>query len=210
MSAISAFIDRLAKTPPPPDACNMYFEPGEPSDIRKNNLRLYLEEMQRRKPDSLIVGEAPGYQGHRWSGVSFCSEYIILNGVPKAGMFGREKGYRKTAEWEKVWKEPSATIVWGALAEVKNLPLIWAAYPFHPFKGDNQFTNRTPRNEELKLGESFLRELIQIFKIKRIIAVGNKAELTLTNLGYTVPKIRHPANGGATKFREGIRKYFNA
>src|SRR5438309_4185491 len=46
--------------------------------IRLANLGLYLEE--RREADVLAVGEAAGYQGMRWSGIAFTSEFDLLRG----------------------------------------------------------------------------------------------------------------------------------
>ncbi len=124
-------------------------------------------------------------------------------------MFGKVRGYEKTTEWEKIWKEPSATIVWGAMAQVKQLPIIWASFPFHPFKTGTPLTNRTPTKDELLIGKHFIKELIAIFDIKTLIAVGNKGEETLKEMGHTMVKIRHPAHGGATLFREGVKKYLS-
>ena len=44
--------------------------------IRLANLRHYLEE--RREADVIAVGEAAGYQGMRWSGIAFTSEFDLL------------------------------------------------------------------------------------------------------------------------------------
>lgn len=208
-SKIRSFVERLGKIKATRNAGNMWDFSRKENVIRRNNLYLYLFQMAERKPKVMLVGEAPGYQGCKWTGVHFMSEYLILKGIGEIGMFGKERGYRKTAEWGKVWKEPSATIVWGALKEVKELPLIWASFPFHPYKPGEILTNRAPTREELALGRPLISELIEIYGIKKIIAVGNKAEETLGEMGYKVEKIRHPANGGAGLFKEGIKKHFS-
>ena len=73
------------------------FRDGGPDDvpkapaIRLANLRRYLEE--RREADVVAVGEAAGYQGMRWSGIAFTSEFDLLRwGDPyrrRAGAPGR-------------------------------------------------------------------------------------------------------------------------
>jgi uracil-DNA glycosylase len=208
---ITSFIDALARTRVDSTAYNQY----EYTDsvrksahaIRRNNLRLYLEEMHKRTPDTLLVGEAPGYQGSRLTGVPFMSEHIILKGVDVLSMFGQHDGYAKTDEYpDKIWKEPSATIVWDVMGRVKKLPLIWGAFPYHPHAGAPH-TNRAPTMKELEIGRPFLIELIDLFGIKRVIAVGNQAQVTLAALGYDVPKVRHPSHGGKHQFTEGIREY---
>ncbi len=174
--------------------------------IRCNNLRLYLEELKQIKPKYLLVGEAAGYQGCRLSGVPFTSELILLNGINKLNTFGKDKGYQKTKEQEVIQKEKTATMLWEVLTEINELPLLWNAFPFHPFKNDNKNSNRTPTKEELLQGEKFLKSLINLFDIKNIIAVGNVAEVTLNNLGYKTNKIRHPAYGGKSKFKKQLIK----
>ena len=204
---LKRFIEKLGKTKSPGNACNMFSFDVSQNEVRRNNLLLYFLQMAQRRPKVLLVGEAPGYQGSRWTGVNFCSEHIITNGIPDLEMFGKERGYRKTDEWDKVWKEPSATIVWGTMKDVKNLPLIWASYPYHPHQNGNPLTNRAPTNVELEIGRPFILDLIEIFGIKKIIAVGNKAELTLGKLGISAPKVRHPSHGGAVLFAQGIHQH---
>lgn len=208
-SDIDAFIDSLARTRPD-RAFNHYASEGQHASdnaIRRNNLRLYLTEMASQKPDTLLVGEAPGYQGARQTGVPFMSEFIMLNGIPEIDMFGASKGYAKSSEFpDKVWKEPSATIVWGAMSDVSRVPLIWGALPFHPF-GDSDLSNRAPTSLELELGKPFLQEIIRLFDISKIIAVGNQAKASLDSLGYDVPKIRHPSHGGKHEFIAGLREH---
>jgi hypothetical protein len=51
-----------------------------------------------------------------------------------------------------------------------------------------------------------LTQLIQITKIGNIIAVGEKSLKMLNKLAINCIKVRHPANGGATKFRKQLTK----
>lgn len=202
--SFASFIDLLARTKVGENTFNPYSFADPANQVRRNNLILYFNQIKEREPEVLLVGEAPGYQGCRFTGVPFCSEYLILNGIEEIGKFGKDRGYGKTKEVEKVWKEPSATIVWGALKTLPRLPLLWASFPFHPHKPGNPLSNRTPTREEIKSGQVFITEIIKMFGIEKIIAVGNKAHESLGELGYEVPKIRHPANGGKNLFVEGI------
>lgn len=201
------FVDLLGKTKVGPNTFNLYSHDDPANQVRRNNLLLYFNQIKEREPEVLLVGEAPGYQGCRFTGVPFCSEYLILNGIEEIGMFGKDRGYGKTDEVEKVWKEPSATIVWGALKTLPRLPLLWASFPFHPHKPGNPLSNRTPTREEIKSGQVFITEIIKMFGVEKVIAVGNKAHESLKELGYEVPKIRHPANGGKGQFVKGINAH---
>ncbi|MBC7814944.1 MAG: uracil-DNA glycosylase, partial [Burkholderiales bacterium] len=173
---------------------------------RRENLRLYLKQMAEIQPRVLMVGEAPGYRGMRLTGIPFMSEYMLLNGLPALGLFGPERGYRKTEETERAGKEQSGTILWGMLAEFRPVPLLWGAFPFHPHKPDDAWSNRAPTTGELLVGQPFLREMIRLFPVEKIIAVGNKAEESLGRMGVDISgKVRHPAQGGKNDFVAGLR-----
>ena len=79
---IDAIIAELAALPAPPDAVNMYAAAGPPgNELRRRNLALALELALPRGPDLLLVGEAPGYNGARRTGVPFTSERLLLEGL---------------------------------------------------------------------------------------------------------------------------------
>ncbi len=206
MNFIRGFIDKLSRETTSSNSYNLYNKDSDLNSIRRNNLELYLNHMLIVKPKFILVGEAPGYQGCRLTGIPFTSEYLILNGVNKLNIFGKNNGYSKTKEFEHVRTEPTATMVWEILSELNKLPLLWNAFPFHPFQGNNHFSNRSPTEGELKQGEIFLEDLINFFNIQEIVAVGNTAEYTLKNLGYHPLKVRHPARGGKMKFKEQLNK----
>ena len=106
--------------------------------------------------------------------------------------------------------EPTATIVWEELVksqlDTRNF-IFWNAFPWHPYRPDRgMLSNRTPTSEEIAEGVVVLRKLRMFAKKTKIIAVGNKAQSLLKKMGINAPKIRHPANGGAKKFREQLQK----
>ena len=107
MNNINEFIRELSNFKTNDNVHNQY-----ENKIRQNNLKLYLEEIKKLNTKFLLVGEAAGYQGCRLSGIPFTSELILLNGIDKLNIFGKEKGYRKTNEQEIIQKEKSATMVW--------------------------------------------------------------------------------------------------
>lgn len=156
-------------------------------------------------PRFLLIGEAPGYQGCHYSGVPFTNEKLLLEGkIP------RVKVNLRITQREKPWSEPSATIVWQTLHElgIAECTVMWNAFAWHPFHTNgNQFSNRTPTTAELALGKPVLQSVISHFSTASIIAVGRIALETLTKLDVKVTcAVRHPAFGGATAFREGMKK----
>ncbi|MCY4464111.1 MAG: uracil-DNA glycosylase [Chloroflexi bacterium] len=204
---IDNLISALSQTQLQSDAFNEYAPGNADNAIRRANLGLYLRAMASRKPTALLLMEAPGYRGCRLTGVPVTSRRILLEGVTALDMFGREAGFRDVSDcgFERVYGEQSATIVWGALAEMRALPLIWNAFPFHPHRAGNSLSNRKPRQAELALGADFLRRLLAMWTFEQIIAVGNVAHELLNKGGIACHKVRHPANGGKNDFVAGLR-----
>lgn len=115
-------------------------------------------------------------------------------------------GYRKATPGESVSTEASATMVWATIREVDPLPMLWNAFPFHPFHAGNPDTNRVPSASELLVGQSFIERLLRLFAIDRVVAIGNQAALSLTKLGIDHEKVRHPSQGGKNLFVAGMAR----
>src|SRR5437763_5299236 len=121
--------------------------------IRLANLRHYLDE--RAAADVLAIGEAAGYQGMRWSGIAFTSEFDLLRwGEP----------YRRSSQRVRPWKEPSGTIVHGVLEELgaEHRVILWNTVPTHPHLPGLPSSNRRPTRAEILGGIPFARRLIEI------------------------------------------------
>jgi len=169
-------------------------------EIRQERLRRHLLTPD---PQLLLIGEAPGYQGCRYSGLAFTSERLLMEqAIPR--MEGLD-GERITAR-QKPWSEPSATIVWKALFEhgLARSTILFNAVPWHPEGKRGVHSNRTPTTEEKQHGVQYLKSLLDIYPGVPVAALGNTASETLSSLGVHHTKLRHPANGGATKFRQGL------
>ena len=190
MNKINSFINDLRNEKVNSNAFNIYKE-----EYKRRNLFNYFEKMLKINPKVMLVGEAPGYNGCRLTGIPFTSEFILRNHP-----FFKNKFFVEGNQ-----KENSATIMWNVLDEINKIPLIWNVFPFHPFK-DNAKSNRKPNKKEIDQGGYFLKNLINLFDIHKIIAVGNTAEITLNNLGYKSLKVRHPAYGGKAEFKEQLIK----
>ncbi len=200
---IQAFVDRLAQTKPSRHSINQYGYDKKANEIRRKNLTEYLTTILKTKPTVMLVGEAPGYRGTRRTGVPFSSEKIVLSHPFFTS--------RKTFAIENVdapIAESSASIVWKTMDELGFYPVIWASFPFHPHEPGDTESNRAPTKDELLLGQSFLTELMEIFGITDVIAIGRAAEKTLGMLDI-IPssQIRHPSHGGANLFREGLTNF---
>jgi hypothetical protein len=160
--------------------------------IRLANLRAYLEE--RADADVVALGEAAGYQGMRWSGIAFTSERDLARwGHP----------YRPSCAGRR-WSEPSGTIVHRVLGELgaERRVILWNTVPTHPHRPGAPLSNRRPTVAEVHAGAEFARRLIALVRPATVVAVGRIAESVMAP-GATY--VRHPANGGATAFADGMR-----
>jgi hypothetical protein len=204
--AIAAFVERLAAVDTGA-AANNFFDHAVPENaLRRYNLEIYLQEMLDRRPKVLLVGEAPGFRGMRITGVPFTNRVILGGPANSFGLFGPGKGYVLPPEAAGVAAEPTATVLWQVLEEVDFLPLLWSAFPWHTHQPGKPLSNRTPRPSETKLGTPFWQELSELFGISTIVAVGNVAQHSLQRSGLDVPKIRHPAHGGRSGFKQGLEQ----
>jgi len=176
--------------------------------IRRRNLRLYLDELSARRPSTMLVGEAVSYRGGRLTGIAFVSETLMLSGVAtRAGrILGADRGYRKATPGPRLSTEASATMVWSTIAAIEPLPLLWNAFPFHPFRDGDPDSNRVPSAAELLLGERFIERLLRLFPIERVVAIGNQAALSLTRMDIAHEKVRHPSQGGKQLFVTGMTR----
>lgn len=178
---------------------------------RRRNLRLYLEELDAIGPRILLIGEAVSYRGGRLTGIAFVSESVMLGGVDTRNgrVLGADHGYRKATSGPKLSTEASATMVWSTIREIDPLPLLWNAFPFHPFHAGNPQSNRAPTTAELQTGQRFIERLLRLFAFREIVAIGNHASASLQKLGIEHTKVRHPSQGGKNLFVAGMARLAN-
>jgi hypothetical protein len=156
----------------------------------------------------VLIGEAPGYQGCRVSGIPFTSERLIMAGlIPRVGAQSARLSARP-----RPWSEPSATIVWSALHElgIAHTTVLWNTFPWHPHRPDNPYSNRAPTRAECQLGLSIVETLLAGLPHARLFAVGRYAERVLREIGREAVVLRHPAQGGAGQFRRTLRAALSA
>jgi hypothetical protein len=192
-------------------ACNQYSRTAgdlRENAIRRRNLRLYLGQLEAIGPRMLLIGEAVSYRGGRLTGIAFVSESVMLGGVDtRSGpVLGADHGYRKATAGPRLSTEASATMVWSTIREIEPLPLLWNAFPFHPFHAGEPDSNRAPTTAELATGERFIARLLSLFAFERIVAIGNHASASLTRMSVTHDKVRHPSQGGKNLFVEGMAR----
>lgn len=222
MNQLDSFFDLLKETPEG-DFFNPWFQRDEQHDIaehapaiRRNQLKTYLQERLDRA-QYLFIAEALGYQGGHFTGIAMTSERILLghhetaHGIPAEGVFRAVAPSRtsKPAVKAKGMTEPTATIMWKALHTLGLDPyeaVLWNALPWHPFnREEGLLSNRTPTDVELRQGHAPLKAFLKLFPDTTVIAVGRKCEQSLQACDIAYTPVRHPANGGAPKFRRQMK-----
>lgn len=203
-ASVTDFVDRLAAVPTVPGR-NNFFDHSVPGNAgRRRNLELYLEELLKRSPTVLLLGEAPGFRGMGITGVPFTNRTMFQGPANSFGLFGPGKGYSLPAEAAEVAAEPTATVMWDVLAELQFLPLLWSACPWHTHIPGKPQTNRTPRASDARLGTPFWQSLAELFRVESVVAVGNVAHRSLRFSDVDAPKVRHPSHGGRAGFKRGL------
>lgn len=75
----------------------------------------------------------------------------------------------------------------------------------HPHRRGEPWSNRTPTASELALGVPALQMLWREFPKATFVPIGQNANQLLEKMGIcAAPYVRHPANGGAARFSEGL------
>lgn len=180
------------------------------AEIRFENLKKYL--ISKKGAKILLIGEAPGFNGCRFSGVPFKDEDTLLS--------EKDKDYKQSSNKKGPYKESSST-TFREQEILKNNDTKWVAwniFPFHPYKDGQKNKNRKPTTKEIEACDKITNEFINLFKPCEIYAIGRVAEKYLKKLIESKKKegkqwefkcyIRHPARGGKEDFEKGINKIF--
>lgn len=180
---------------------NPYFEADDPLGVpgafalRRTNLAAYLNSFPD-VPPVLAVAEAPGYRGCRFSGVPLTSERQLVEGAFGGGFATSLAG---------PYGEQSATLAHRIHAAHPGRVLFWNAVPLHPHRAHQPLTNRTPTFAEVARWLPLLEGVVAALQPASLVAVGRIAERALTTCGRPSTYVRHPAQGGARAFAEGLR-----
>ncbi|HKI04275.1 MAG TPA: uracil-DNA glycosylase [Thermoanaerobaculia bacterium] len=171
---------------------------------RRANLEAYLERVGT--PRRVLVGEALGFRGGRFSGIAFTSERQLAGPQERRLPWASSPGspFQATSRNPALWLEPSGSIVWDALGGDARGALLWNAFPWHPYGDRGPLSNRTPERSVVAANLHVLERLLAELGGARILAVGRTAQAALAVLGVEAPALRHPAHGGAGIFRQQL------
>ena len=198
---------RLLRKPAPDGVFHPWRDVDEELDqpraakIRSDNLALYLRAHENAR--AILVGEAAGWAGCRFTGIPFTGENLFEGSDQLEWTNGL--ALKRSSSKETPYKERSATVVWGEIAGDRNI-VLWNAVPWHPHRPAEPLTNRKPTRTEQEAGKAVLMQYLQLFDQAEPIAIGRVSQEVLARLGIEAGYIRHPSMGGHNKFREGVRQ----
>jgi hypothetical protein len=187
-----------------------YDRTTQAAQIRRAQLTAYLSE-RLQTVKTVLIAEAPGYQGARFSGLAMTSERILLGQHAAvrpehvfAGAAQRTSRADTTRGGEQGMNEPTATVVWSHLLQSgfdSHSFVLWNTFAFHPHHAGQPMSNRTPTPSEVAQAAPLLHLFLALFPAAKVIALGRIAERTLADLGVVAHAVRHPSMGGAAQFR---------
>jgi hypothetical protein len=175
--------------------------------LRRGNLEAYLERVG--VPRLVLLGEALGFRGGRFSGIAFTGERQLVGGDGRRLPWAGCPPFQTTSRNPDYWLEPSGSVVWDALGREARGVLLWNTFPWHPYADGNPLSNRTPERSLVAANLDVLEALLTELGGARILAVGRTAQAALATLGVAAPALRHPAHGGAGIFRRQLREHLS-
>jgi hypothetical protein len=231
-SQVDQFVDLLQKYPSNGSVSNPWAHWDRDFDTdkhapshRSNHLRAYLNA-RLNTAEALLIAEAPGYQGAKFSGIPMTCERTLMGhrrGVSRGDVFdetierqrtSHPKASSKQAVILKGFCEPTAAYVWGHMANRPGLSkkiVLWNIFGFHPHKTTSTLTNRPPKDKEIGSDSNrhVLEAFLPLFPDQPILAIGRKSGKYLKGWGprHELSFARHPAYGGGAEFRNDFDEF---
>jgi hypothetical protein len=184
---------------------------ADAASIRRANLRAYMERACEFA-SILVVGEAAGPWGCRFSGMPFTGERQLLD--PSFPYWGGQQSSRPdprlpTRDHRPPFTSDSAETFWGVLLPHHRRFVAWDAVPLHPHPPGCVLRVRTDlRRWEVSQFADALRLVKEYVAPTLSIAVGRVAERALKGLGEHATYVRHPARHGEEAFAAGMTRVF--
>jgi Uracil DNA glycosylase superfamily len=180
------------------DCCDVHDRPNA-AQLRRRNLRLFLEASIDEDVTEIWIARDLGYRGGRRTGVPLTDEvHLQLVGRLLGGIELRR------ATRGPVVAERTAAIVWRVLNRIDRPVLLWNVFPFHPHAPNDPFSNRCHTATERQQSLPLLQILIDMVEPERLVAIGRDAQLALKDIGLPVSTVRHPSYGGQSEFLSGL------
>lgn len=208
MDTAEAIVEAIRRIPEREDLFNHYekFEPArEYADaprLRRQNLIAYLRRFVEKPPSDIWIADAPSRYGARWSGVPFTHQDKLPD---MNNLLGIVEPFAIPAHTPETKESGTSAAIWKLLSEP--IPLLWNTVMLHPYKVDNgKIRNRETTRGDQDQCRGSLELIMQTFRPKRVIAIGEAAETALGRMGIRTHRVHHPARNKHDRFWADMRK----
>jgi hypothetical protein len=156
--------------------------------------------------DAIWIGRDLGYRGGRRTGLALTDDVHI---VQHAKRWNIDVDIDRPTIGHAV-SERTAAVIWDMLKNIDARIFLWNVFPLHPHDAGDPFTNRQHNARERRAGENLLKELLELLRPNRIVAIGNDAAAAAKRITDEIPVIcvRHPSYGGQTQFQTQIEQLY--
>ena len=171
--------------------------------IRRENLRTVLRACADANEVDIWIGRDLGWRGGRRTGVALVDE-------PSLGDYATSLEVVELAKATAgpVMRERTATEIHLARARVSRKVFFWNIFPFHPHEADNPQSNRTHTRGEREVGLYYLKAILDLLPVSRILTIGHDATQTLQSINVKCCPVRHPSYGGQKEFHFQVDAHY--
>lgn len=207
-SAIDAFLNQLtayeAERVFNPWATNCERVDAECSfAIRRENLRTVMYACASANEVDVWIGRDLGWRGGRRTGVALVDESSLDDYALSIEVSGLTK-----ATVGPAMRERTATEIHLARARVSRKVFFWNVFPFHPHEADEPQTNRMHTRRERDAGIQFLKTVLALLPLNRVVTIGNDATHAVQGIDVECCSVRHPSYGGQREFHQQINRHY--
>lgn len=172
--------------------------------VRCENLRTVLTGCQEADSVDVWVGRDLGWRGGRRTGVALVDEYALDEYALSLDVVGLKK-----ATVGPTMRERTATEINLARARVSRKLFFWNVFPFHPHEEGKPNSNRMHTRREHDVGLLFLKAVLKLLPVTRVVTIGNDATNALRAADVACYPVRHPSYGGQKEFHRQIDAHYN-
>ncbi|HLD50733.1 hypothetical protein A3K34_03690 [candidate division WWE3 bacterium RIFOXYC1_FULL_40_10] len=145
--------------------------------VRQGNLRIYLEKHLDSRTDTIWIFDTAGYHSSKLTGVPLVGPSNYSKVEETLGLENRFENANKNGAVSSSAEE--STKLWETLSKKHNPPLVWNLLPFYPHQANEISVKRTPEKEEYLKYAEFTHLVLEIFGLKKIVAMGHRAQKAL-------------------------------
>lgn len=171
--------------------------------VRRENLRAVLYACADAGEVDVWIGRDLGWRGGRRTGVALVDESSLKDYARSIKVSRLSKATAGPA-----MRERTATEIHLARARVSRKLFFWNVFPFHPHEADKPQSNRMHTRSERDAGLIFLKKVLKLLPVDRVVTIGNDATQAVQGIGVECCSVRHPSYGGQREFHRQINSHY--